>query len=194
LLLATTATAQHSFIKPDPALKPLTVENIVFSQGSYSIGPCIDTRTRAEKIAAGCLVEMGNGVEWHCAVGHGCVVVGDQLGLQDSILTPSGASLPAKKFDRSFWLASSLFAAASTADIITTHKALERGAVELNPFFADQNGAGLRTSANVIATTGIWAIAAYCEKRGHRRFGRILLLTGAAIRTAAAFWNHNRRR
>jgi hypothetical protein len=98
------------------------------------------------------------------------------------------------RFDRSFWLASGLFAAALTADIITTHKALERGAVELNPFFADQNGAGLRTSANVIATTGIWAIAAYCEKRGHRRFGRILLLTGAAIRTAAAFWNHNRRR
>lgn len=101
---------------------------------------------------------------------------------------------PDQRFDRSFWIASGLFAAASTADIITTHKALERGAVELNPIFGERNGAGLRTTANALATTGIWGIAAYCEQRGQRRFGRILLLTGAAIRTAAAFWNHTRRR
>jgi len=121
-------------------------------------------------------------------------VVKESLTTEPTIKAPPIDYGASHRFDRSFWLASSLFAAASTADIVTTHKALERGAVELNPFFADQNGAGLRTSANAIATTGIWAIAAYCEKRGHRRFGRILLLTGAAIRTAAAFWNHNRRR
>jgi hypothetical protein len=175
-------------------LKPLTVENIVFSQGSYSIGPCIDTRTRAEKIAAGCLVEMGNGVEWHCAVGHGCVVVGDQLGLQDSIPTPSGAPLPAKKFDRSYWIPFFTALGASGTDWHSTHGGLARGAREGNPVFGTNGGRGVRWGANVAATGAFLTYTAWLEHKGHRKIARTLLYLLTGLRTAASVWNYTRRR
>lgn len=54
-----------------PAKGIVTLPN---ASTTESFSPCVDTRTRAEKIAAGCIVEMGNGVEHHCAVNHGCIV------------------------------------------------------------------------------------------------------------------------
>lgn len=97
-------------------------------------------------------------------------------------------------FNWGFWVASSLWGAAVTADIVTTKRALERGAVEQNPIFAHERGHAVRYTANAIASTGIWGVAAYAEHRGHRRFARVLLLTGAVIRTCAAVWNYNRAR
>ena len=114
------------------------------------------------------------------------------VGVPEGEVLPLTPSKP--KFDRTFWIASGLWGAASTADIITTHKALERGAVEQNPIFARRNGHAVRYTANAIASAGIWGVAAYAEHRGHRRVARVLLFTGAAIRIGAAFWNNSRRR
>lgn len=114
------------------------------------------------------------------------------VGVPEGEVLPLTPSKP--KFDRTFWIASGLFASASAADIITTHKALERGGVESNPLHAQDGGRQLRWSSAIAATGGTFAFAAYCERKGHRRVARIVLITGAIVRTGLAFWNNSRRR
>ena len=136
VLLASTATAQHSFIKPDTS-----------GQASAAV-------------------------------------------VQKSLSTRGEPA----KFDRSFWLASSLWLGGSTADLVTTKFALERGGVESNPLHAQDGGHKLRWTSAIAATGGTFAFAAYCERKGHRRVARIVLITGAIVRTGLAFWNNSRRR
>ena len=96
--------------------------------------------------------------------------------------------------DKFFWIGVGAFSAASIADIVTTNGALSRGAVERNPLFATNNGHSYRTGWNAAASVGIIAFAAWCEHRGYKRFARVLLFTGAAIRTGAAINNYGRGR
>lgn len=98
------------------------------------------------------------------------------------------------KFDRSFWVASGLWFGGSTADLVTTKFALDRGGIEANPLHAQDGGHKLRWSSAITASVGTWSFAAYCERKGHRRVARIVLITGAIVRTGLAFWNNSRRR
>lgn len=97
-------------------------------------------------------------------------------------------------FNWGFWTASGLWFGASTADLVTTKFALERGGVESNPLHAQDGGHKLRWSSAITASVGTWTFAAYCERKGHRRVARIVLITGAIVRTGLAFWNNSRRR
>ena len=78
------------------------------------------------------------------------------VGVPEGEVLPLTPSKP--KFDRTFWIASGLFASASAADIITTHKALERGGVESNPLHAQDGGRQLRWSSAIAATGGTFAL------------------------------------
>ena len=98
------------------------------------------------------------------------------------------------RFDKSFWVPAGLYATASAADIITTHRALDRGGFERNPIWAANDRKELRTAANVVAVAGVVGFAAYAEHRGHGRFARVLLWVAAGVRFTAAIWNHTRRR
>lgn len=97
-------------------------------------------------------------------------------------------------FNWVFWLGSAGYWGSFAADIKTTMGSLERGSIELNPVFGHSNGHAVRYTANAVATAGIYGIVVYCEKRNHRRLARALLYVGTAVRTAAAIWNHSRRR
>lgn len=97
-------------------------------------------------------------------------------------------------FNWGFWTTSGLWLGASTADLVTTKFALERGGVESNPLHAQDGGHKLRWTSAIAATGGTFAFAAYCERKGHRRVARIVLITGAIVRTGLAFWNNSRRR
>lgn len=119
--------------------------------------------------------------------------------VQESLRTPTDKDslTVAPKDDRFNWtfaLGSLGYWGSFAADIKTTKGSLARGSLELNPIFGHERGHKVRYTANAVATAGIYGIAVYCERRGHRRFARVLLYTGAAIRTAAAVWNFNRRR
>lgn len=98
------------------------------------------------------------------------------------------------RFNWSFWLASISYSYATAMDISTTKGAIDRGAIELNPIFGHGRGRKVRYTANAIASAGIYAVAVYAEKKGHRLFARVILITGTVIRGGAAIWNHNRRR
>ena len=98
------------------------------------------------------------------------------------------------KFDRSFWLATTAWLGGSTADLVTTKFALDRGGIERNPLHAREGGHKLRWTSAIAATAGTVAFAAYLERRGHRRFARVMLYAGAVVRGSLAVWNHKQRR
>lgn len=97
-------------------------------------------------------------------------------------------------FNWGFWTTSGLWLGASTADLVTTKFALDRGGFERNPLHALEGGHKLRWTSAIAATAGTFAFSAYCERKGHRRVARIVLITGAIVRTGLAFWNNSRRR
>lgn len=105
-------------------------------------------------------------------------------------------ALPPKddRFNWTFWLGSISYSYATAMDIAETKKSIDRGSIELNPIFGHDRGHKVRYTANAIASAGIYAVAVYAERKGHRLFARVLLFTGAAIRGAAAIWNHRRKR
>lgn len=98
------------------------------------------------------------------------------------------------RFNWTFALGSLGYWGSVVADIKSTKGSLDRGSIELNPLFGRDRGHKVRYTANAVASAGIYAVAVYAEKKGHRRFARVLLVTGTVIRGAAAVWNHNRRR
>lgn len=95
-----------------------------------------------------------------------------------------------KNLDKTFWALTAIWGAGVAADIYTTKKALARGGIESNPFYARNGGRDVAFGLNIAITTTTWGVAAWMQSMGWKWPARVLMGYWATTRWKAAIHNH----
>ena len=80
---------------------------------------------------------------------------------------------------------------AASADYVTTHQALARGAQEVNPFLGQ--GAVRQAVVKAVGVTGVIALAQLVDLKGRPVLAHVVRGIAIAVWSGAAIWNTRQR-